>query len=172
MFLASTQSLSGTAVEFHECCLATGATAGALTLLCSFLEVLHGSWEIGISKKDSCGFKCGMQILEKGSKWLSVTIERKNNCSSPVSLCDSVLVSANFGNLNPFTLLKLLNCCVLPDEVTLVGELLRSANGELTLQPLSQEQAKRNILDGHRVYKCGGRYMYIYIYIWVWNMPD
>ena len=99
---------------------------------------------------------------------MSVTIERKNNCSSPVSLCDSVLVSANFGNLNPFTLLKLLNCCVLPDEVTLVGELLRSANGELTLQPLSQEQAKRNFLDGHRVYKCGGRYMYIYIYIYIY----
>lgn len=75
-----------------------------------------------------------------------------------------MLVSANFGNLNPFTLLKLLNCCVLPDEVTLVGELLRSANGELTLQPLSQEQAKRNFLDGHRVYKCGGRYIYIYIF--------
>lgn len=63
--LASTQSLSGTAVEFHECCLATGATAGALTLLCSFLEVMHGSWEIGISKKDAGGFKCRMQIWKK-----------------------------------------------------------------------------------------------------------
>ena len=50
--VASTQSLSGTAVEFHECCLATGATAGALILmipLCSFLEVLHGSWEMPLS---------------------------------------------------------------------------------------------------------------------------
>ncbi len=61
------------------------------------------------------------------------------------------------------SLLTLLNCRVLTDEVTLVGELLRSANGELTLQPLSQEQAKIIFLDGCCVYKYGSRMQQMYL---------
>ena len=69
-------SRSGTAVEFHECCLMTGATAGAY--------------------------------------YASVRCEVRNRSSIHRE--------------------KL--------KVTLIGELMRSASGELTLQPLSEEQAK------------------------------